>query len=269
MTIDSTPSAPSGSLGGDAGAGMSSAFAQAVRSELIGAASPTTNVRNAGSRGQWARRWPWRIGGVAVLIAAGGTAYALSSVLPGGTEVTGLSAPIGATHTGSADIDLGPRPDDATGVEVGFRCLSAGYFGFPDGSSGSCDGQEPRTPDGQPPTMARFPLSPGQHTIHIDAGPNTRWEAQSRYVNERATDWKVNANGQTYGVPKDNREPELQAVVATNGLLGYAFTRDLNAASGPPPTDPAEAAARKPVSVDIPVYESDGTTRIGDFHVGN
>lgn len=269
MTIDSTPSAPSASSGGDAGAGMSSAFAQAVRGELVDAASPTTNARNAGSRGRWARRWPWRIGGVALLIAASGTAYALSSVLPGGTEVTDLTAPIGATHTGSAVIDLGPRPHDSTGVEVEFRCLSVGYVRFPDGSGSSCDGEEPKTPDGQFPTMLRLPLSPGQDTIRFEAGPEVRWEVQSRYVNERATDWKVNANGQTYGVLKDNREPDLQAVVATNGLLGYAFTRDLNAAGGPPPTDPAEAAARKTVSVDIPVYESDGITRIGDFHVGN
>lgn len=266
MTIDSNPS---GSSGGDAGAGMSFAFAQAVRGELVNAASPATNVRRAGSRGRWARRWPWRIGGAAVLIAAGGTAYALSSVLPGGTDVTGLSAPTGATYTGSAVIDLGPRPADATGVEVGFRCLSAGNVRFPDGSSSSCDGEEPKGPAGQFPTMVRLPLSPGQHTIRFETGPGMRWEAQSRYVNERATDWKVNANGQTYGVLKDNREPDLQAVVATNGLLGYVFTRDLNAAGGPPPTDPAEAAARKPVSVDIPVYEPDGTTRIGDFHFGN
>lgn len=269
MTIDENTPAPWGGSGGEQEVGMSSAFAQAVRRELITAASPTTNVRSARLRGRWARRWPWRVGGVAVLIATAGTAYALSSVLPGGTEVTGLTETTGSTHTGSAVIDLGPRPADATGVEFGFRCLSAGYVRFPDGGGSECDGEGPKTPDGGMPVMGRFSLAPGQNSMRFEAGPEVRWEVESRYVNERATNWKVNANGQTYGVLKDNREPDLQAVVATNGLLGYAFTRDLNAAGGPPPTDPAEAAARKPVSVDIPVYESDGITRIGEFHVGD
>ncbi|RKT77876.1 hypothetical protein DFJ68_1305 [Terracoccus luteus] len=117
--------------------------------------------------------------------------------------------------------------------------------------------------------MQRFTLAVGQDTISFEAAPGVRWEVRSRYINERGTEWETNANGQSYGVLKGNREPDLQAVTATNGASGYVFTRDLNNVGGPPPTDLGDSAVRQPVSADIPVYESDGTTRIGTFHVGS
>ena len=251
---------------GDIGVGMSPRFAQALRAELVDATNNSSTATRAA--GQRMRRWPWRVGGAVTVLAVCGTAYALSSILPGGTEVTGLSTPVVATYTGSAVIELGARPGDATGVEIGFRCLGAGTIQFPDGSRSECDRAEPMAPGGGFPGGLRVPLAPGQDSIRIEASPSARWEASARYVNERVTSWEVNANGDTYGVMNYQGEPDLQAVVATNGQLGYAYTRDLNAAGGPPPRNPQEAATRTPGSVSIPVYQSDGKTVVGSFIVG-
>ena len=82
-----------------------------------------------------------------------------------------------------------------------------------------------------------------------------------------------NAHGQTYGsaakATTPHNEPDLILVVATNGKTGYAKRADLEPAS---PANPAQAvAAQKANAADgavrapIPVYESDGTTIIGQF----
>jgi RNA polymerase sigma factor (sigma-70 family) len=90
--------------------------------------------------------------------------------------------------------------------------------------------------------------------------------------------WKKNASGQTYGVQGNSPvAPDLIAVQTTTGLDGYAYAKDLDAADGPMPTSPPQAAAgtsagtfgpgKSPTYV--PVYKSDGKTRIGVFQDGN
>lgn len=211
-------------------------------------------------------------GGLAVLVlGAAGTAYALSSTSPGGTEITGQGPNHTSEHTGTAIVELGPRPAVATGVEIGFWCLSAGKVTFPNESWAACDGPDPQRADGLPPMKDWYDLAPGQDTITITADAATSWRITTRYISTRVTAWGVNAKGETYGVMNDKGEPDLQLVVATNGRTGYAYTRDMSNAEGPPPTDPAEAAARNgalAVGVPVPVYESDGETMIGEFFVG-
>lgn len=211
-------------------------------------------------------------GGLAVLaLGAAGTAYALSSTSPGGTEITGQGPNRISEHTGTAIVELGSRPAAATGVEIGFWCLSAGTVTFPNGSRAACDGPDPQRADGLPPTKDWYDLAPGQHTLVITADADASWRISTRYISTRVTEWGVNAKGETYGVMNDQGEPDLQLVVTTNGATGYAYTRDLNNAGGPPPTDPAEAAERSralTVGVPVPVYESDGETLVGQFIVG-
>lgn len=78
--------------------------------------------------------------------------------------------------------------------------------------------------------------------------------------------WPMNARGQTYGVQIDYQEPDLVRVVATNDRTGYALARDLRE---PTPRSPEEALRRQAEQEGkvhlIPVYESDGITRIGVF----
>lgn len=87
--------------------------------------------------------------------------------------------------------------------------------------------------------------------------------------------YAVNAKGLTYGAdidaPNPAQGPALVRVYATNGKIGYVYSKDLNAE--PAFTSPAEAAkwsadmqAAGPRS--IPVYDSEGVTRIGDFKIG-
>lgn len=83
--------------------------------------------------------------------------------------------------------------------------------------------------------------------------------------------YPMNASGLTYGPNKPLvEEPDLMAVVATNGKVGYCYRKDLEG-PGPMPTSPAEAIASNERSLrghTIPVYESDGVTQIGVFQVG-
>jgi hypothetical protein len=82
--------------------------------------------------------------------------------------------------------------------------------------------------------------------------------------------YPTNASGQTFGPDRAGvQEPDLVAVVATNGEKGYCWWTDLD---GPVPATPQEAlwiqAAGGGKKRVIPVYQSDGTTQIGDFVIG-
>ena len=121
-------------------------------------------------------------------------------------------------------------------------------------------------------SIGTLPLARGQDSIVITADAGDRWRATVFYASTGRTPYKTNANGQTYGTdggapggPLD--EPDLEAVQATNGKVGYAYATQLN---GPTPTSPAQAIAEnnQPART-IPVYQSDGRTQIGQFKVRN
>ena len=90
---------------------------------------------------------------------------------------------------------------------------------------------------------------------------------------QAATQWPVNALGQTYGssalatCPED--EPDLIAAAATNGQVGYISRAEAEAVDGSQVKNPEEALAwqategRKTHA--IPVYGVDGMTQIGVF----
>jgi hypothetical protein len=65
----------------------------------------------------------------------------------------------------------------------------------------------------------------------------------------------VNAKGQTFGAPNEKGSPDLIPVRATNGAIGYALWADFISHG-------AEGDS-------FPVYESDGTTVIGEFRIGS
>jgi hypothetical protein len=85
--------------------------------------------------------------------------------------------------------------------------------------------------------------------------------------------WPRNAHGQTYGVQGNSPiAPDLIAAETTTGLSGYVYSKDLEAAEAPMPTSPAQASTwnitHPPKVTYIPVYTSDGTTKIGVFPDG-
>ena len=93
-----------------------------------------------------------------------------------------------------------------------------------------------------------------------------------------APTYQTNAAGQTYGVlsaavlPKDG--PDLILVQAMEGKEGYVLKKTLDEVTGANVSSPAEAVAWQQrqdaaswVNTSIPVFESDGVTRIGSFEV--
>ncbi|WP_434327454.1 hypothetical protein [Paenarthrobacter nicotinovorans] len=98
----------------------------------------------------------------------------------------------------------------------------------------------------------------------ITTEPGNRWQISVRYVSQVATEWELNAKGETYGVEVPGRGvPDLLAVVATNGAKGYAYSAQMQ---GTEPTTPEEAARNLPrPQREIPVYLSDGATQVGVF----
>lgn len=196
---------------------------------------------------------------------------------PGGTRVTHLSEPVTITETGTSNVMLGKKPEDATGVMLVLDCLSPGTFTYPDGAAMNCtaDDVDRQTSEGGESLNTNsyvMDLAEGADSVEIQAAAGASWRLTATYVSTEITDWGVNARGQTFGVPNNNGEPDLIPVMATNGQPGYASVAEMNAAYGPEPTSPEHALemqeARAGQLVSVPVYESDGETVIGEFVFG-
>ncbi|MDQ2850064.1 MAG: DUF3040 domain-containing protein, partial [Actinomycetota bacterium] len=236
-------------------------FANSLRAALVEHVDRTAAVHK--------RRW-WRAIGVSigVVIAGGGVAVAQGVLtLPGADQVTDLGKSLTVTRTGTSTVDLGARPNSATNVELRLRCLSAGTFIFADGASMSCTAADAAAGTG----VAEYALvlGAGQESTTITTAHDARWTLTVTYSQHVPTGWATNAHGQTYGVTNDHgQEPDLLAAVATNGKQGYVYAIKLN---GPAPANPAQALQWSQqdagLSHAIPVYASDGTTKIGDFDV--
>ncbi|MGQ0630077.1 MAG: hypothetical protein ACT4P1_03485 [Sporichthyaceae bacterium] len=203
------------------------------------------------------------------VLAGGGAATAnqlLADDHPGGDEITPLGEEITLSRTGSASVDLGPRSAGATHIDLKFTCLSRGEFRFSDGASVKCS--EADVAAGSDPTSTyQIKLRPGENTTRIETDDRARWQVTVTYAAVDMTDWKINRSGQTYGVENERGIPDLIAVEATNGQLGYADARQIN---GVLPTSRAEAeqfARTEMITVRVPVYEVDGETQIGEFLV--
>jgi hypothetical protein len=118
------------------------------------------------------------------------------------------------------------------------------------------------------------PLAAGVDAVTITAGANHSWTLQATYVNQVITPWGTNANGQTYGASNQNGIPDLVAVVIDKGTVhGYVKASDLSCAESGDVKSPAEAliwdTESRNRNISIPVYESDGTTVIGTFIMGD
>lgn len=98
------------------------------------------------------------------------------------------------------------------------------------------------------------------------------------YVNEpRGSEqvYSVNKYGETYGeqIYGSSEEPDLVAVVATNGKEGYIKNSDVNKYGGGNVNSPEEAieymkSRNQEESIKIPVYTKDGDVVIGFFELG-
>ncbi|PYI67926.1 peptidase M56 family protein [Arthrobacter livingstonensis] len=238
-------------------------FQGALRAALV------AHVSAAPSRTRRRRVWAGAglLSGVGLL---GGVAAAASGlwVVPGADIVTPLADAVTVTRSGTATVELGEVPPGATGVSLSLSCLSAGTFTFDDGASSRCSAADVGTRSAW--TGYRQELARGQHTVTIKAGPGEQWRLTITYVNAVTSPWGVNAKGETYGVENAKGSPVLIAVVATNGVVGYAYSKDLS--PEPDFKSPEEAlawqSAHAGTYVEIPVYGSDGETKVGVFRIG-
>ena len=221
---------------------MNPVFTAALRQMLV------TTVQGAPRE---RRRWRWRLGGGMLLgltLVSGGAALAAGVFsAPGASIDTQLGNMVTGTRTGTATIALGPAPATATDVSLSLTCLSVGTFTFPNGSSTSCSAADlSQTPPSDGPASEVVPLSPGVDSVTITTSANATWIQQGT--------------------------PDLIAA-DQGGTSGYIKASDMNCASGPKPTSPAQAlewqSAHQNQSVSIPLYQSDGTTVIGTFIIGS
>lgn len=95
----------------------------------------------------------------------------------------------------------------------------------------------------------------------------------SFHIGAKNMKYPKNKNGQTHGSAADatspETEPELISAIGVDGTQGYVLKKDID---GEQPKSPAEAIAiqnsRSPGGRDIPLYDVDGETVIGVFHIG-
>lgn len=243
---------------------MNPEVARAVRAELV-----LIGTRNSGlQRHQRTRRTlTLSIAALAIAAATTGAAIVVNG-LPGETTVAPVGNTVTVSYTGTATIDLGPAVAGANSVILDLTCVSTtGKLSVPLTSGVVQDSSGTTSPGGDETagfdcaTVARTVhitdglLSPGGTSITVTADPGTTWKAVAQYGTATTTDWGVNANGQTYGTAnKKNGMPDLQSAQATNGAIGYIYTSEVLAFPG---------------SGYLNVYESDGTTVIGKFPIGD
>jgi len=208
-----------------------------------------------------------------VMLAAGGTAATAELwTLPGGTAVSELGVPTSVEGSGVGTLALPPRPDGANHVRVEVRCLTPGTFRFPGGSA-SCTAEDLSVRPEGVTSWIDVPLDEVGSEVVVSAGAGERWRLTATYLDAESVPLAVNDRGQTYGSAGAGEEPDLVAVVATNGRQGYVDADELADATGSSLNfaSPEEALRwqdeRAGKVVVVPVYLSDGVTRVGDFVV--
>lgn len=202
------------------------------------------------------------------LLLMGGASAIASGVfpLPGGSEVTALGTDRTGSFSGTATIDLGPRPDEATGASIQISCQTPGILSLDDGAQIECR-------DGETSSYILPRTAIDDSLITVTAPSDVRWTVVATFIEATSTEWGVNNNGQSYGVENSRGAPDLVAVTATNGLTGYVLRDDLEEADGTAAArnfkSPADALAWQDENAGvvhrIPVYEPDGSTVIGEF----
>lgn len=233
---------------------MNDQVADAVRAELalIGTRDSTLQRTQRRSRSS--------LVAVGILTLAGlvtGAALVVDS-FPGTTTVTPIGTVVAGAGTGTGVIDLGPKPPLADSVVVDVTCISAvgevSVLTTPDDGMPGPDRAGVMCSVRDTPMHVDNGLLPrdGTTTFTVTADPGTSWKVTASYATSTATEWGVNAQGQTFGVPNSHGTPDLVPARATNGAEGYVSDAELMGFEG---------------AGTINVYESDGVTVIGAFPI--
>ncbi len=227
--------------------------AAAIERELAAVGTPASQLQR---RQRKTRAISITIGSLALTGALTGAAIIVSG-LPGATTTSPLGDPVSGSYVGTANVEIGPVPAESEVVILDVTCTEGGTITVPLAGPGNptviWDCSDPIRSDTVHIADGLLP-SPGTTYITITADPGTEWAVTARYGSSVTTEWAVNSAGQTYGVPNDNGTPDLVAAQATNGAQGYILDVEMAELDG---------------EGFINVYESDGTTVIGKFPIGD
>ncbi|MBD3919665.1 hypothetical protein H8B09_12950 [Paenibacillus sp. PR3] len=94
----------------------------------------------------------------------------------------------------------------------------------------------------------------------------------SFHISAKNVRYAINDNGQTYGSSADaaspDMEPDLISATGVDGTNGYVFKTDLDGVMPKSPKEALEQQKNRPAAGrDIPLYDQEGTTVIGTFHI--
>lgn len=250
---------------------------------LGGAGASTAAFAASGALGGWTS--PARPAGQPVP-DTGAAVDAPEGVLPGAPIVVMLGQSVASEVAGPTVIPLPDRAAGATHLRVTVTARAAGSLRWGLDPSGDTPSSAWAPGDiGTPRATAwyDFPLDDTQDALTLTPAGGADVLVVMQYVSQIPTRLGVNAAGETYGVDGGpSGSPDLVAVTGTDDagrpVDGYARRVDLFADSPTataPPAIPEEALQRQaererdvPDGWDIPVFASDGTTRIGVFRVG-
>ncbi|WP_217181140.1 hypothetical protein [Streptomyces sp. AC495_CC817] len=232
---------------------MERTFAESVERELAAIGTGRSRLQRTQRR---MRATTIAVGSLALVGSLTGASVMVLNGLPGETEITPAAEEVTGSHTGTAEIELGPVPAGADRIVLDITCSDGGVMEVPTrpgqgagASSVSWNCSDPREGDTVHIQDALLPA--GCETgIVITAAPGTSWTYVARYASSVTSDWGVNDSGETFGVPNDSGVPDLIRAQATNGESGYIRDSEMG------------------ITGCIPVYESDGATKIGLFPNG-
>lgn len=214
------------------------------------------------------------------------TVAAPPGVTPGSPIISLLGEPISQTVETATEISLQDRPVAATHARVTITPLTPGALSFgtdADGNNPSASWSAEDLSDAPDSgTWFDFPLDDSVDALYLNPSGFSAI-VTIQFVTHVPTSLGVNANGQTFGVAGSTQgDPDLVSVIGTapdgSVIEGYAFASELNATSPDhegEPADPEEALRwqqereeKYPNGWTIPLYNSDGETKIGDFQIG-
>ena len=191
-------------------------------------------------------------------------------VIPGLPVITVVGDPTSLTVTSSVEVPFADQPAEATHVRVTVTCLTVGTIAWGTDPSGnnpasSCTASDGRSASGT--AWLDLPLDESTTTLFVKPEGQATASVTLQYVNYIPTLFGVNEHGETYGSGvSDQGLPDLIFVETTttdgNVVPGYVRATDLlSAGHAGQPSDLG--------GWDIPVFQVDGTTQIGTFHVGD
>jgi hypothetical protein len=203
---------------------------------------------------------------------------------PGAPVISMLAEPTSQFVSQDEAVSLADRPADATHLRITVVPMSTGMLNFGTDPGGNNASAEWSGTDNLAEAIVWYdnPLDATTDTFYLTPDGGFTGTVTLQYVVHVPTHLGVNAAGQTFGVEGGpDGTPDLILVTgrAPDGseVTGYARNADLFATSPDHPGRPenpeqalqwqAERDLKYPNGWDIPVFEQDGTTQIGVFHV--